>query len=99
MVQFDKGPFTCYVMHWGCGVYGSVQISVTKVHAPTLLALQSWLRSGGGSCPISKKNHYVTLEWPLNCNWCISLDTALILALNEQLYFLFDVFQADHGRV
>ena len=31
----------CYVMLWGGGkgVYGSAQISITKVHCPTLLAL------------------------------------------------------------
>ena len=42
------------------GVYRFVQISVTKVHASTLLAL--W--GGGVVCPISRKNGYVTLEWP-----------------------------------
>ena len=30
----------CYVMQWGWRVYGSAQISVTKVHSLTLLALR-----------------------------------------------------------
>ena len=31
----------------------------TKVYSPTLLALQ-----GGGGCQITRKKHYITLEWP-----------------------------------
>ena len=33
------GAFKCYLTKWGWG-YGSVQISGTKVHGPTLLALR-----------------------------------------------------------
>ena len=39
-------------------VYGSLQISVTKVPAPTLITLQ-----GGGGVQFPEKKHYVTLEW------------------------------------
>ena len=47
----------------GSGVYESAQISVTKVHSPTLLALL-----GGPGCQLSRKKHYVTLETPLVSN-------------------------------
>ena len=40
----------------GDGVYGSVEISVTKVYGPTLLALQGGGGWGGGGCPITRKN-------------------------------------------
>ena len=43
----------------GVGVYGSAQISVTKVHGATLLALQ-----GSWGCQMSRKKRYITLEWP-----------------------------------
>ena len=33
-------PFKCYVMQLEVGIYGSSQIRVTKVHGPTLFALQ-----------------------------------------------------------
>ena len=53
----SKGPFKCYVTQW-VGVYGSAQISVTKLHAATLL-----LR-GVGVSNLQKK-YYVTLDWPI----------------------------------
>ena len=34
-----KGPFKCCVAQWGVGVYGSAQISVTKMCGLTLLRL------------------------------------------------------------
>ena len=37
---------------------GSVQISIMKVHTPTLFGESGYL--------ISRKTRYVTLEWPLN---------------------------------
>ena len=48
------------VLHNAMGVYGSAQISLSKVHAPILLPLS------GGRCLISRKKRYVTLEWPLS---------------------------------
>ena len=48
----------------GVGVYGSAQISITKVYGPTLLALQGFV---GGK--ISRKKHYVRLELSLNTLW------------------------------
>ena len=43
-------PFKCYAMGWG--VYRSVQISITKVQTPTLLAL----RVGGGGVQFPGKS-------------------------------------------
>ena len=40
-------------------LYGSVQISVTKVYGPMLLALR------GGGVSNFQKRLYATLEWPL----------------------------------
>ena len=40
------------------GVYGSGQISNTKIYSPTLLVLQE----GGGGIQISTNKHYVTFE-------------------------------------
>ena len=43
------------------GIYGSAKISVSKVHAPTLIALQ-----GCGGVQFPEKKCYVTLEWSQN---------------------------------
>ena len=45
---------------WGLGVYVSANISVTKEHAPTLIALRV-----GVGVQFPKKKHYLILEWPL----------------------------------
>ena len=44
-------------MQFEVGMYGSVQISVTKVYGPMLIALR---RGGGGDVQFTKKKHSVT---------------------------------------
>ena len=73
----------------GVGVYGSVEISVTKVYGPTLLELQG---GGGGGCPISRKKRYVTLEWRMAVlvDFCDTLLSELIvkITINSAATFL-----------
>ena len=57
----------------GVGVYGSVQISVTKVYGPTLLAF----RGGGGWSNFQKKVCVTTFEFPLTEHEMESLLTYL----------------------
>ena len=52
------------------GVYGSAQISVTKVNAPKLLALRV-----GGVTKCQNKKRHVTLEWPLALKSLTSVST------------------------
>ena len=54
-----RAPINCYTMQWELEVYGSVQISVTKVCDPMILALRG---SGGGGAKIPGEKNYVTLE-------------------------------------
>ena len=51
-------PFKCYVMQWG---YMDQHRSAFR-----RCMLQYYYRYEGVGCPISRKNRYVTLEWPLS---------------------------------
>ena len=56
-----RGPFNCYITQRACGGMSVFpENSITKIYGSSLLALR-----GGGGFQMSRKKHYVTLEWPL----------------------------------
>ena len=72
----------CYIMQWGLVVYGSEQMSVMEMHAPTLLAL----RGGTGvGCPTYRKKDCLWQCMLYPCWWSTFTMVQRLIRILSQL--------------